>query len=694
MGIRLPFPLVRRTTPEGETLDAAAVQANFDKVSLEAGGVGPAGPAGPTGAPGAQGPAGTPGANGQAATITAGTTTTGAAGTSASVTNSGTTSAAVFDFTIPRGNTGATGNTGPAGAAATIAAGTTTTGAAGTSASVTNAGTSSAAVFNFTIPRGDTGATGATGSVGPAGTAATVSVGTTTTGSAGSSAAVSNSGTSSAATFNFTIPRGDTGATGATGATGPAGTAASVGVGTTTTGSAGTSASVTNSGTSSAATFNFTIPRGDTGATGAAATVAAGTTTTGAAGSSATVTNSGTSSAAVFDFTIPRGNTGATGATGSAATIAAGTTTTGAAGSSAAVTNSGTSSAAVFDFTIPRGNTGASGADGKTVRSGTGAPSSGLGVDGDFYIDTSANTIYGPKTSGAWGSATSLIGPTGPSANLATTTPVTIQPDATAAVGTSTTAARSDHTHQIDAATAVNITGTNSEGTSTSFARADHTHGIGTGVITTTHILDGTIDTADLKDKTPAKPTYETTLPSSPADGQEIYYAADAANSVLWHLRYRSAARSGSGAWEAVGGSAMRSDTYSPGNLVVTSALTYYAFSGTTPSIAVPLKGVYDVDCYMNTASQSGFTGNTLAYLGIWDTTTNVGWAPGATNESMVPWSFFGTYMSHRNLTYVTRTLVNANPKTLQIRGSSLSNGITFALLAAGISVRPVYVYS
>ena len=142
---------------------------------------------------------------------------------------------------------------------------------------------------------------------------------------------------------------------------GPPGTAATVNAGTTTTGAAGTSASVTNVGTTSAAVFNFVIPRGDTGntgATGTAATIAAGTTTTGAAGSSATVVNSGTSSAAVFDFTIPQGNTGATGATGAtgtAATIAVGTTTTGAAGTAATVTNVGTSGAAIFDFSIPQG---------------------------------------------------------------------------------------------------------------------------------------------------------------------------------------------------------------------------------------------------------------------------------------------------------------------------------------------------
>ena len=74
------------------------------------------------------------------------------------------------------------GPKGDAGNAATVAVGTTTTGAAGTNASVTNSGTTSAAVFNFTIPRGDTGDTGATGATGAAGpnsvTSATTSDGT------------------------------------------------------------------------------------------------------------------------------------------------------------------------------------------------------------------------------------------------------------------------------------------------------------------------------------------------------------------------------------------------------------------------------------------------------------------------------------------------------------------------------------
>lgn len=58
--------------------------------------------------------AGVPGSEGKAATITVGTTATGEAGTSVSVTNSGTENAAVFNFTIPRGEQGIQGEPGSA----------------------------------------------------------------------------------------------------------------------------------------------------------------------------------------------------------------------------------------------------------------------------------------------------------------------------------------------------------------------------------------------------------------------------------------------------------------------------------------------------------------------------------------------------------------------------------------------------
>ena len=298
------------------------------------------------------------------ANITVGSTTTLPAGSRATVTNSGTSENVILNFGIPAGPAGRDGMNGEDGRAATIRVGTTTTGAAGTNASVTNSGTATDAVLNFVIPRGATGATGATGPQGPTGPAgpqgpagvagpigptgpagangedgeaATITVGTTTTSDPGTDAVVTNSGTATNAILNFVIPRG---ATGATGATGPAGEAATITVGTTTTGAPGTDAVVTNSGTATNAILNFVIPRGETGATGPQGPTGA----TGATG--------------------PQGPTGATGATGpagadgEAATITVGTTTTGEPGTEASVTNVGTANAAILNFVIPAGEPG------------------------------------------------------------------------------------------------------------------------------------------------------------------------------------------------------------------------------------------------------------------------------------------------------------------------------------------------
>lgn len=76
---------------------------------------GPAGQDGAQGERGPQGPAGADGKDGTAATISVGTVTTGAPGSSASVVNAGTSNAAVLNFTIPRGADGAQGPQGEKG---------------------------------------------------------------------------------------------------------------------------------------------------------------------------------------------------------------------------------------------------------------------------------------------------------------------------------------------------------------------------------------------------------------------------------------------------------------------------------------------------------------------------------------------------------------------------------------------------
>lgn len=265
----------------------------------DTGATGETGPRGETGPQGIQGIQGIPGDN---ATITIGTVTTGAAGTPASVVNRGTATDAVLDFVIPKGADGSDGQ----GIAATIQVGTVT---AGVTPSVTNSGTEQHAVFDFVLAQGPAGRDGTNGTNGTDGvtphidsTSGNWFIGSTDTGvhaqgPAGQDGTNGTNGTNGtdgvtphidSTTGNWFIGstdtgvhaqgpqgiqgvqgvqgvQGETGATGATGEQGPAGTAATIAVGTVTTGAAGSSASVTNSGTSSAAVFDFVIPKGDTG---------------------------------------------------------------------------------------------------------------------------------------------------------------------------------------------------------------------------------------------------------------------------------------------------------------------------------------------------------------------------------------------------------------------------------------------
>lgn len=71
--------------------------------------------------------------------------------------------------------------------------------------------------------------------------------------------------------------------------------------------SQGSPAAASITGTAPDYDLNLTLPPGDDGA---AATITVGTVTTGAPGSSATVTNAGTASAAIFNFSIPQGASG------------------------------------------------------------------------------------------------------------------------------------------------------------------------------------------------------------------------------------------------------------------------------------------------------------------------------------------------------------------------------------------------
>jgi hypothetical protein len=106
-----------------------------------------------------------------------------------------------------------------------------------------------------------------------------------------------------------------------------------------------------------------------------------------------------------WNQTGPAGPAGATGSAGPAGN-------TGAAGPIGAPGPTGPAGPAG-----PIGNTGPpgpAGANGNTVLNGTGAPPASAGTDGDFYIDTAADVLYGPKANGSWpATGTSLVGTPG-----------------------------------------------------------------------------------------------------------------------------------------------------------------------------------------------------------------------------------------------------------------------------------------
>jgi len=130
------------------------------------------------------------------------------------------------------------------------------------------------------------------------------------------------------------------------------------------------------------------------------------------------------------------GGAGATGATGA-------TGVTGAAGPAGAIGPAGpagpagatgaTGPVGAVGLTGLTGPTGTTGATGPGMLTGTSAPDNAIGQNGDFYFDSNATTVYGPKASGAWPTpGVSLSGPTGATGVTGATGPIGV----TGATGT------------------------------------------------------------------------------------------------------------------------------------------------------------------------------------------------------------------------------------------------------------------
>jgi hypothetical protein len=204
-----------------------------------------------------------------------------------------------------------------------------------------------------------------------------------------------------------TGPAGPVGATGLqgliglTGATGPAGSVGATGL----QGLIGLTGATGPAGPVGATGLQGLI--GLTGATGPAGSV-------GATGSQGLIGLTGaTGPAGPVGATGAQGPIGLTGATGPAGPVGATGLQgliglTGATGAQGPIGLTGATGAAGTN-----GTNGINGINGNTIFSGTAAPAAGVGVTGDFYIDTVANVIYGPKVALGWLAGTSLVGATG-----------------------------------------------------------------------------------------------------------------------------------------------------------------------------------------------------------------------------------------------------------------------------------------
>ena len=170
-------------------------------------------------------------------------------------------------------------------------------------------------------------------------------------------------------TGNIKGPQGNVGVTGATGPAGATGPQGPAGV---------------------AGAIGLTGPQGPAGATGrqGPAGVAGATGLTGPQGPAGATGLQG-----------PAGVAGATGLTGpqGPAGVAGATGLTGLQGPAGAA-----------------GPQGLAGTNGNGVLNGASAPTNNQGVDGDFYVNTTTNTLYGPKANGTWPAGVSLVGPQGP----------------------------------------------------------------------------------------------------------------------------------------------------------------------------------------------------------------------------------------------------------------------------------------
>lgn len=178
-----------------------------------------------------------------------------------------------------------------------------------------------------------------------------------------------------------------------------------------------------------------------------------------------------------------------------------------------------------------------------------------------------------------------------------------------------------------------------------------------------------------LNQRIAAIPTVVSSLPAGPVDGQEVYYLADAANGVVWHLRYRSASGS-TYKWEFVGGGPLTAEV---ATAQATASTSFVDLTTVGPSITVPLAGDYELT-FSAAIAQAG-TGN-AGLIG-----PKIGAAAVADSVQSVPGSVgVAQTAAHPGL----RRTVSAASTVVKLQYAVNTNTATFS--ARFLGARPVRV--
>lgn len=168
-----------------------------------------------------------------------------------------------------------------------------------------------------------------------------------------------------------------------------------------------------------------------------------------------------------------------------------------------------------------------------------------------------------------------------------------------------------------------------------------------------------------------------TSLPATPVDGQVVNYLADAANGIVWNLRYRAASASAY-KWECIGGSPLYSAIATDQARAAAGPPTDLATVG--PSIILPIGGDYE------------YSATTNAYPGAVATVAIYVSSPPGT-QAAEDVGMFSNMASGQTVTLVANGKLLAQPVGREVRiqytvGASATGNFRYRKL----SVRPVRV--